>query len=323
MDEQDHFNLMLNKPIRQSLLYDAIATVQNQDLIKQKMEQTLKPETTKLIGNILFVDDNLVNQHVGREMLTQLGLDFEIVSNGQEALDARKNGNFDAILMDCQMPVMDGFEATRQIRHFENETGTERISIIALTANAMQGDREKCLDAGMDDYLAKPYTAKSLFNTLSQWLVADQLRSEEMIDEKVESSEPIKKVIETTEITAKDHEEQAAIIDTIKFEETREMMGDNVSLIIDAFVESGTKNTTDMEVQLQSDDFEGLRNSIHALKGSSAALGVQRLYEICRDAEEKCRVNETDNMDKRVAEISSVFEESKTEIKRLMSEQEA
>ncbi len=318
-DQEEHFDLMLNKPVRQSLLYDAIATVQNQDLINQKMEQTLKPETTKLTGHVLFVDDNLVNQHVGREMLLKLGLDFEIASNGQEALDARKDGNFDAILMDCQMPVMDGFEATRQIRLFEGETGADNISIVALTANAMQGDREKCLNAGMDDYLAKPYTAKSLFNTLSQWLPVDQSGAKNAIDEKISSSEPV-----TQEIEAKESETQAAmIIDAIKFEETREMMGDNVGLIVNAFVESGTENIAEMEVQLQSGDFEGLRNSIHALKGSSAALGVQRLYEICQEAEEKCRADETENMDKRVAEISVVFDESQAEIQRLMNEQEA
>ena len=318
-DQEEHFDLMLNKPVRQSLLYDAIATVQNQDLINQKMEQTLSPETTKLTGHILFVDDNLVNQHVGREMLSQLGLDFEIASNGQEALDARKNGNFDAVLMDCQMPVMDGFEATRQIRLFENETETDRIPIIALTANAMQGDREKCLNAGMDDYLSKPYTAKSLFSTLSQWLPVGPLLPEKIIDEKVELSETV-----TNEIEAKDPETQAAmIIDAIKFEETREMMGENVGLIIDAFVKSGTENIAEMEVHLQSGDFEGLRNAIHALKGSSAALGVQRLYEICQEAEEKCRADETENMDKRVAEISVVFDESQAEIQKLMNEQEA
>ncbi len=321
MDEQDHFDLMLNKPIRQSLLYDAIATVQNQDLTRQKMEQTRRHEMTKLTGKILFVDDNLVNQHVGREMLTKLGLDFEIASNGQEALDTRKNGRFDAILMDCQMPIMDGFEATHQIRLFENETGIDRITIIALTANAMQGDREKCLNAGMDDYLAKPYTSKSLFNTLSQWLTVvpnfSDETSEKIIKEKVESSNP-----STDEIITKDFGIQTAIIDTIKFEETMKMMGENVGLLIDAFTESGTKNIAEMKIQLPSDDFEGLRNSFHALKGSSSALGIQKLYEVCKEAEEHCRLDKTDNMEKRVNEISVLFDKSQEAIQELMSEQE-
>ena len=315
MDKQEHFDLMLNKPIRQSFLFDAIATVQNQDQIIEKMEQTLSLETAKLSGEILFVDDNLVNQHVGREMLSKLGLNFEIASNGQEALDARKRGNFDAILMDCQMPVMDGFEASRQIRIFENENDMDKITIVALTANAMQGDREKCLDAGMDDYLAKPYTAKSLFMTLSRWLTLDHV-AEGITADNTRASKP-----ETQEVIPKALEPQADIIDNIKFEETREMMGGNVSLIIDAFIESGTTNLKEMKGHLTTGDFEGLRNAVHALKGSCGALGIQRLFELCKDTEEKCRQGETTDMNKKVDEINILFDESQTAIQMLMSEQ--
>lgn len=90
--------------------------------------------------------------------------------NGQEALDARKNYHFDLILMDCQMPIMDGFEATRHIRAYEKEADKPPISIIALTANAMQGDRDKCIHSGMDDYLTKPYTTQELYKMLAMYL---------------------------------------------------------------------------------------------------------------------------------------------------------
>ena len=315
MDKQEHFDLMLNKPIRQSFLFDAIATVQNQDQITDKMEQTLSLETAKLSGEILFVDDNLVNQHVGREMLSKLGLNFEIASNGQEALDARKRGNFDAILMDCQMPVMDGFEASRQIRIFENENDMDKITIVALTANAMQGDREKCLDAGMDDYLAKPYTAKSLFMTLSRWLTLEHVAEGITVDN-TRASKP-----ETQEVIPKALEPQADIIDNIKFEETREMMGENVGLIIDAFIESGATNLKEMKDHLGTGDFEGLRDSVHALKGSCGALGIQKLFELCQETEEQCRQGETTDMNKRVDEINLLFDESQAAIQMLMSEQ--
>ena len=174
MDSHEHFDLMLNKPIRQGLLRDAIKTVYIQDESIQITDKLSQDIPKKLIGKVLFVDDNLINQIVGSEMLLKLGLDFDAVMNGQEALDARKSERYDAVLMDCQMPVMDGFEATRQIRQYEQENQIKRISIVALTANAMHGDREKCLAAGMDDYLAKPYTEESLFNTLSRWLSVDQ-----------------------------------------------------------------------------------------------------------------------------------------------------
>ena len=134
----------------------------------QQLKQQLK-------GKILFVDDSRVNQYVGNEYLTRLGLDFEIVSNGLEAVKQRKEGDFDLILMDCQMPVMDGYKATGEIRKYENESGADHMTIVALTANAMQGDREKCIDAGMDDYLTKPYTVEMLHKSLSAWLPVEEL----------------------------------------------------------------------------------------------------------------------------------------------------
>jgi PAS domain S-box-containing protein len=139
-----------------------------------KHETTMLTDTkaplTSLKGKILFVDDSRVNQYVGKEILTKLGLDFVLKANGQEALDARKNHHFDLILMDCQMPVMDGFEATRHIRAYEKETDNPPISIVALTANAMQGDRDKCIHSGMDDYLTKPYTTQELHKVLAMYL---------------------------------------------------------------------------------------------------------------------------------------------------------
>ncbi len=312
-DNHKYFDLLLNKPIRQSLLFDAISTVQNISITKVNKPK-IKKEFVKLNGNILFVDDNRVNQHLGKAMLTNFDLDFEIVSNGQEALDARKNKTFDLILMDCQMPVMDGFEATHQIRQFEAQTEQERIPIVALTANAMQGDREKCLDVGMDDYLTKPYTAENLSNILAKWLPVKSVVSERVfapmensydLDQSVEQATP-----------------DVEIINSHKFEETREMMGDDVELIIDAFLESGTTLTAEMKKCSKDGDMDGLRNAFHALKGSCGVLGVQSLFELCKDAEERCIKNDLDNIDEVVTEICKVFEISSSAVQELMLEKE-
>ena len=179
MKKSDMYDLMINKPIRQSQLYNAIATVHNQSLLDTQMSMQLPTEkrqpvqhneTADLSGKILFVDDSKLNQYVGKEYLGKLGLDFEMAVNGQEALELRKEHHFELILMDCQMPVMDGYEATRQIRQYEANNSLDPVIIVALTANAMQGDREKCLQTGMNDYLAKPYTVEELQQTLSRWL---------------------------------------------------------------------------------------------------------------------------------------------------------
>jgi CheY-like chemotaxis protein len=116
---------------------------------------------------ILLAEDNLVNQRVAMAILRKLGLTPELACNGLEASAAALARPFDLILMDCQMPEMDGFEATRLIRERE---GSRRVPILAMTANAMAGDRERCLEAGMDDYLAKPIAILDLKDALLRWL---------------------------------------------------------------------------------------------------------------------------------------------------------
>ncbi|MFN7959088.1 MAG: ATP-binding protein [Holophagaceae bacterium] len=119
---------------------------------------------------VLLAEDNLVNQKVALIMLQKLGIKADVVATGVEALDALLGVSYDLVLMDCQMPEMDGFEATRRIR--ERERGSRRIPVVAMTANAMVGDREKCLEAGMDDYIAKPVRAEALHQALALWLPA-------------------------------------------------------------------------------------------------------------------------------------------------------
>ena len=126
---------------------------------------------TDLQGHVLLVEDNPVNQIVARKMLEKAGLTYEVVNNGEEAIDRLKQTHdFKLVLMDCQMPVMDGYTATQVLRDYEKETNCARLPVIAMTANAMEGDKEKCLAAGMDDYVAKPVKLQSLKETLAQWL---------------------------------------------------------------------------------------------------------------------------------------------------------
>ncbi|WP_372797801.1 response regulator, partial [Pontiella sp.] len=121
---------------------------------------------------ILVTEDNLVNQTVAKRMLTKGGYDVDVAENGEVALKKIQSGaEYDLIFMDCQMPRMDGYEASRQIRKLEQDRSEgSRIPIIALTANAMQGDREKCLSSGMDDYIPKPVKKEALFDMLNRHL---------------------------------------------------------------------------------------------------------------------------------------------------------
>ncbi len=127
-------------------------------------------ENRKLEGRVLLVEDNPVNEMVARKMLEKLGLDSVTATNGQQALDILESELVDAVLMDCQMPEMDGFEATRRLREREKLADAVALPIIAMTANVMEGDRERCLQAGMDDYLGKPVRMDELESTLRRWL---------------------------------------------------------------------------------------------------------------------------------------------------------
>jgi signal transduction histidine kinase/CheY-like chemotaxis protein len=140
-------------------------------MLAQEQEQRQQAEAEKLEGCILLVEDNPVNQAVAKKMLEKMGLTYELAGNGQDALQRLAQPHqFNLVLMDCQMPVMDGYVATGEIRKHEQKTGGKRLTIIAMTANAMEGDKEKCVAAGMDDYVAKPVKQAELKSTLQRWL---------------------------------------------------------------------------------------------------------------------------------------------------------
>lgn len=114
-----------------------------------------------------MAEDNVINQRVGKLILKRAGFDIDLASDGSEAVSAHQANPYDLILMDCQMPTMDGFEACRQIRLLEQRQPV----IVAVTANALVGERERCLNAGMDDYLSKPFQAEQLIDVVKKWLV--------------------------------------------------------------------------------------------------------------------------------------------------------
>jgi CheY-like chemotaxis protein len=122
---------------------------------------------------VLVVDDNLVNQKLSSKMLQRLGCEVQIVENGQLAVECLQERGFDVVFMDCQMPVMDGYEATRRVRTREENGKLARTPIVAMTANAMQGDREKCLAAGMDDYITKPFKPADFKRMLESWVTGE------------------------------------------------------------------------------------------------------------------------------------------------------
>ncbi len=168
-DQSDQIGAILAKPATASSLFDAIMTALHRER-RSKQHPSLQQSTIEALPSgklVLLVEDNEVNRELAEEMLVNFGLQVESASNGQEAIDSVRNKQYDLVLMDCHMPVMDGYEATRRIR---GDLNMGELPVIAMTANAMAGDRERCLAAGMNDHIAKPIDIALLQQTLLHWL---------------------------------------------------------------------------------------------------------------------------------------------------------
>jgi two-component system sensor histidine kinase/response regulator len=171
------FAAYLNKPVRRAELFQCISAVMGTAPAASAPLRAAEPELPAVL-RVLLVEDNRVNQEICKAMLKKLGCEVDLAADGRAGVEAAFGNRYDLVLMDCQMPVMDGFEATSTIRAREAELDAElrasglppqRLPVVALTANAMTGDRERCLAAGMDDYLAKPFKKDQLEATLAKW----------------------------------------------------------------------------------------------------------------------------------------------------------
>jgi len=173
--EEIGFSAYLSKPIKQSYLYDCLATIFSPDAGSLKKEnkiitQYTISETRNLKYKILMADDNVINQKVALATLKRLGYKADTVPDGNQAVSTLEKKQYDIVLMDCQMPEMDGFKATKLIRSPDSNVKNHHIPIIALTADFTKEAKEKCLKAGMDDYMAKPFTPELLSEKLKKWL---------------------------------------------------------------------------------------------------------------------------------------------------------
>src|SRR3954454_11506318 len=168
------FDACLVKRVRQTVLYESLVNAMagraQEPVEAAPVSRPASTAPATVRGNILLVEDTLINQQVALGILQLQGYSVTVAANGKEALEALALGSFDLVLMDCHMPEMDGFECTAEIRKREQSFGGKAIPIVALTANAMAQDREECLNAGMDDYLSKPFSMQTLQDMLDRWM---------------------------------------------------------------------------------------------------------------------------------------------------------
>ena len=223
---------------------------------------------------ILVAEDNAINQEVCVRMLQKAGFEPRLVENGADAVHALEKDIYDVVFMDCQMPVMDGYEATDHIRKNEHERGRHTI-IVAMTANALQGDREKCLAAGMDDYISKPLKQEALRKTLQKW-VAAILQS----DDNNPAPEAGGAGCDVT---------SSGIIDKHRVDELASIGGNSqpslVEKIIQRYVDDAPVRLEKLRDCLKTHDFKALSFASHKLRGSSAQLGAIVVTKICQQLE--------------------------------------
>ncbi|WP_406278588.1 response regulator [Streptomyces sp. NBC_00191] len=266
------------KPVQQSQLLDAVVELTAQSPPVAAAAAAAPAPTTSPPahrGHLLLVEDNEINQMVAQGLLTRLGYSADIAADGIQALQMTEEHTYQAVLMDCQMPRMDGYTATRELRR--REEGGGRLPVIAMTAGALAEDRERCLAAGMDDYISKPVSADDLEQALARWI--DPAHCGEEPDPPAEEDEdPVLTAIERR-------------LDELRGADTpadREL----VDRLVDHFLVRAPDMTSALFHALDSHDTPEIAEQAHSLKGAAGNMGAEGLAACCEALEQRAKAGE-------------------------------
>ncbi|MEG3640857.1 response regulator [Magnetococcus sp. PR-3] len=307
-------NIALNKPVTQQGLYTALR--QGAQRVEQQAFSTVEVSTQRQ-DRILLVEDNPVNQQVALGMLKRVGMQAIAVDRGAKAVVAVKEQPFDLIFMDIQMPEMDGYDTTAAIRQWEQESGTPRQPISALTANAMAGDREQCMAADMDDYLTKPLKQEALWQVMRKWLKDLPERPPQAPATSAASMPATKEVlskpaepIESIDATA---------MDDRKLDELKRMM----AVMENGFEEVVTRYLTDTPILLENlstaiteDNGPQIRQLAHNLKSTSASMGAMALSAQAKVVEDLGKNNQASQAQQWLPTLNTLFTQVDSWIKQ-------
>lgn len=294
----------LNKPIKQSNLYESIISTLGGE-IKHLAEKPKKVYLDATLGKqypmkLLLAEDNQVNQRVALRVLEKLGYRADVAGNGLEVLDMIEKIDYDLILMDVFMPEMDGLEATKQII---GKLGDDRPFIIAMTANAMQGDREMCIDAGMDDYLSKPIRVDELQKTF-------QAYGEKVFAKKGNLIEQLQHQKLDTHVI---NEEDIPFLNDMQSEEDLSFFVE----LIDMYVDDAPNVIQSIVESVEAGNGERIAFYSHKLKGSSLSLGIKAVADLVIELEVLGKKNEVEKAKFFSDKLAEVFENVKTELQML------
>jgi CheY-like chemotaxis protein/HPt (histidine-containing phosphotransfer) domain-containing protein len=297
------FAAYLSKPVKRSQLYNSLVTViGSSSSATEERPESIVTRHSLVEGRegrirILMAEDNVVNQKVALRILEKLGYRADAVANGREAVTTLESIPYDLVLMDVQMPEMDGFEATRVIRDPQSKVRNHQVPIIAMTAHAMKGDRERCLEAGMDDYVSKPINPKELLEAIQRQMSRDGKTEE--------STAPVS--VSPDEVVF----DRSALLERLGCDQAF------CDELLDLFTQDTPDQIKRLRQALEADDYDLVERLAHTVRGSAANLGAETLSQVAGGIEEAVRKSELDEVSRLAEKLEGEFERFKTVVSSL------
>lgn len=304
------FEFYLVKPIKQSRLLDVLMQVIStnphyQNLVTGGLRTADRPITRTSKLKILIAEDSLINQKVALHQLRSFGYDADVAGNGKEVLALLECIHYDIILMDCQMPEMDGYETTRAIRQLDSTKS--KIAIVAMTANAMKEDRDRCLASGMNDYLSKPIRKEDLAQKLAEWeakILAQSVIAPEGVSDRdnqspINGSAPIEEPVNTYE--------SLPLIDWTYIDSIADGSEEFKNELLQTYFQSTSKSLAQLELAIAENNYDEIGKLSHSIKGASSNLGFLSIAAISYDLEQIGRNSKTGNTRYLLQKIREMF----------------
>ena len=296
------FSAYATKPIRPEDLKQVIsqsltvATSVSHSIVTRHTAHEVRNIFAGCNARILLAEDNITNQQVALGIFRKLGLSADVVANGREALAALESIPYDLVFMDVQMPEMDGFEATLCIRDPDSGVRNRMVAIIAMTAHAMSGDREKCLEAGMNDYITKPISLQALVKSLEKWL------PKTLKDAPIADTPKMETVMPTNAVLSPVFD-RAGLLERL--------LGDEelVQTVLEGFLEDIPRQIASLQGFLETGNVAGAERQAHAIKGAAANVGGEGVRSLAFEMEMKGRSGDLEGMKARMDSFRAAFEQ--------------
>ncbi len=303
------FSAFLTKPVRQSDFFDSLTTVLSGQMVAAESHIVTGHRIRELHHSsalILLAEDNITNQQVALGILKKLGLRADAVANGAEAVKALELIAYDLVLMDVQMPEMDGYEATQRIRDTRSAVLNHQVPVIAMTAHAMAGDRESCLSAGMNDYIPKPISAEILAEALEKYLPSEAgIKYNPEDESKGEMGSPADEKFDSTGIF-----DRTSMLERMMGDENLAMM------IMKGFLEDIPKQIYTMQQFLDSGDAAGVERQAHTIKGAAANVSAEALSALAQEMEKAGKAGDLKVVNNKMGEVTAAFEQLRLEMEK-------